>query len=68
MTWNCPDCDSKNSDESIWCTECGQEWLCEFDGAPVEEAERDLADGGTQTVIQCSQCHGTKHRFDAAGG
>ena len=44
-----------NSDEEIWCPECGHERLCEHDGTPVEEAERDLANNDTQAVIQCLQ-------------
>lgn len=66
MTWNCPDCDEENSDEEIWCTKCGTERSCGVCGAPAEEATRNLANGGEQDVIQCSECHKTLHRFNTA--
>ncbi|WP_435075938.1 double zinc ribbon domain-containing protein [Halococcus sp. AFM35] len=62
MTWNCPDCGEENSDESIWCEECGTERTCQFCGEPVREGERQLANGEAMAVIECPYGD-TKHRF-----
>ena len=62
MTGDCPDCDEENSDEEIWCVECGTERTCQYCGEPVREAERNLTNDGMVAVIECPNGD-TKHWF-----
>ena len=64
MKWTCSECDALNDEELQYCPECGELRVCESCGGDIVEAERKLKAGSTQTMLECENCHLTKHRID----